>query len=38
MRVSRGMLVGWGSRTKQSSKEGWLAPRVKGVFGEGAEG
>ena len=38
MRVSRGMLVGWGSRIKQSSKEGPVAPKVNGALGEGVLG
>ena len=37
LRVSSGMMLG-GSRTKQSSKEGEVGPRMKVVFGGGAEG
>ena len=36
LRVSRGIMLG-GSRTKQSSKDGEDRPRMKEVFGLGAE-
>ena len=36
--MSRGMLLGCGSTTKQSSKEGNWAPRVNVVLGGGADG